>query len=188
MVLTMDAWYSKFFSRGTAPKLQKALIKAEQGDAEAQYGLGLMFGNSPGETQDFVQAAQWYLKAANQNHSLAQFNLGIMYAKGQGVALDAVEAARWLQRAADLGDAGAQFNLGLIRHRDSVSGGSVAAESRIEAYKWYHLAAEQGYKGSEAARETVTFTMTHAEVTEANRRATRLAEKIPTPLPHGIPE
>jgi TPR repeat protein len=44
-------------------------------------------------------------------------------------------------------------------------------ESRIEAYKWFHLAAAQGYKGSAAACERVTLGMTREEVTDGNQRA-----------------
>ena len=49
--------------------------------------LGVKFARE-GAAQDYAQAAQWYLKAADQSHSLAQFNLGIMYAAGQGVPRD----------------------------------------------------------------------------------------------------
>lgn len=176
-------WYKKFISGAPKPDLQGTLNKAELGDADAQFGLGLKYGNSLGDSLDFEQAAQWYRKAAAQNHALAQFNLGVMYAKGQGVPLDDAESARWLKKAADLGDAGAQFSLGMRCHRDSVGGNQNAMESRIEAYKWYHLAAEQGYRGSIAARETLTFTMTHAEVAEACHRAALWTDNLSSALP-----
>jgi TPR repeat protein len=44
-------------------------------------------------------------------------------------------------------------------------------ESKIEAYKWLHLAAAQGFQGSEAACETVALVMTREEVADGNRRA-----------------
>jgi TPR repeat protein len=48
---------------------------------------------------------------------------------------------------------------------------STAPESKIEAYKWYHLAASQGYKDSAAACDTLTLNMTSAEVADGNHRA-----------------
>jgi TPR repeat protein len=163
-------WYRKLIShRPVSGLLVTQAKKAEEGDAEAQFGLGLKFAN--GEAQDYLQAAQWYRKAADQNHSLAQFNLGMMYAQGQGMAPDEGEAVRWIRRAAEQGDAAAQFNLGSRYHRASVSGLEMdAAESRIEAYKWFQLAAAQGYKNSLLTCEPVTLRMTHDDVAEGNDR------------------
>src|SRR5689334_19428800 len=64
-----------------------ALQKAECGDAEAQFGLGLRF-SVDGHMQDLPKAAEWYRRAASQNHPLAQFNLGIMLSHGQGIKRD----------------------------------------------------------------------------------------------------
>jgi TPR repeat protein len=46
-----------------------------------------------------------------------------------------------------------------------------ASESRIEAYKWLRLAADQGYAASEAACECLALLMTLESVTDATRRA-----------------
>ena len=43
-------------------------------------------------------------------------------------------------------------------------------ESKIEAYKWFHLAANQGYQGSIAAFETLTLSLTREQVTDGNQR------------------
>ena len=59
-----------------------------------------------------------------------------------------------------------------------------AAESRIEAYKWFQLAAAQGYKNSEGAYVTLTFKMTCADVAEAIARVARFsAVNALKPLP-----
>ncbi|MEW6560686.1 MAG: tetratricopeptide repeat protein, partial [Pseudomonadota bacterium] len=58
---------------------------ADQGDADAQYNLGVMYANGQGVPQDYAQAASWFRKAADQGYAAAQNNLGIMYANGQGV-------------------------------------------------------------------------------------------------------
>lgn len=165
-------WYRKLFSRTPVPPCKSTQSSADEGDAEAQFALGIKFGVGEGASQDFPQAARWYRKAADQNHRLAQFNLGMMYAMGQGMPQDDATAASWMRRAADGGDVGAQFNLGMRCHRASISGPPAEiAESRIEAYKWLHLAAAKGYMDSEACCERVTVDMTPADVTEGNHRA-----------------
>ena len=58
---------------------------AEQGDADAQYNLGLMYDKGYGVPQDYGQARQWYEKAAAQGKTNAQYNLGVLYVNGHGV-------------------------------------------------------------------------------------------------------
>jgi TPR repeat protein len=146
--------------------------KAEAGDAEAQFSLGLRYGSAVGTALDFVQAARWYTLAADQDHALAQFNLGVMFAQGQGVPQSDAKAAIWTRKAAEGGDAGGQYNLGMRCHRASVDPLRHGAfESRIEAYKWLLLASVQGYADSLTARQRLTLTMTAAEVEEGNQRA-----------------
>jgi TonB family protein len=75
---------------------------ADQGDASAQYTLGLLYSEGQGVPQDFGQAVAWYRKAADQGNADAMFNLGSMYAKGAGVRQDYVEAHKWCDLAAAL--------------------------------------------------------------------------------------
>ena len=42
---------------------------AEQGNAEAQYNLALVYANGQGVPQDYKQAAKWYTKAAEQGNA-----------------------------------------------------------------------------------------------------------------------
>lgn len=72
---------------------------AEQGDANAQYNLGLMYDNGYGIKQDYAQAVSWYRKAAEQWNADAQYNLGNMYSDGQGVRQSHSEAMIWWQKA-----------------------------------------------------------------------------------------
>ena len=48
---------------------------AEQGNAEAQYRLGLSYYNGEGVPKDYAQAAFWWRKAAEQGEDTAQYNL-----------------------------------------------------------------------------------------------------------------
>ena len=55
---------------------------AEQGDAVAQYFLGLLYYNGFGVVQDYQQALKWYTLSAEQGDSDAQYNLGVIYSNG----------------------------------------------------------------------------------------------------------
>ena len=68
---------------------------AEQGNAPAQFNLGVMYLNGRGVPQDYAEAARWYRKAAEQGFADAQFYLGAMYGDGQGVPQDYIQAHMW---------------------------------------------------------------------------------------------
>ncbi|OLV23195.1 hypothetical protein BOO17_04845 [Haemophilus influenzae] len=87
---------------------------AEQGDAQAQGGLGMMYERGLGVKQDDFKAVNWYRKAAEQGDADAQLNLGAMYAIGRGVKQDGVEAVKWFRKAAEQGNADAQAILGFL--------------------------------------------------------------------------
>jgi len=94
--------------------LQLTRARAEQGDAEAQNSLGVMYDHGLGVPEDDAEAVTWYRRAAEQGLAVAQFNLGWMYAEGEGVPRDYVEAMTWFRLAAEQGYAPAQGNLGVM--------------------------------------------------------------------------
>ena len=51
---------------------------AEQGDAFAQYNLGVMYANGDGVPQDDKIALKWFTLAAEQGHAGAKTNLSIL--------------------------------------------------------------------------------------------------------------
>lgn len=183
VLIVEKPWYRKLFDRSREPTLESTQSRADHGDAGAQFCLGLKYAAGEGEALDNVQAAHWYQKAAEQSHALAQFNLGMMYAHGQGMPRDDAKATVWFKKAADQGDAGAQYNLGMRYHRASGAAvSSEALESKLEAFKWFHLAAAQGYKGSDAACERVTLSMSREELADGARRAADFVATMPNPL------
>ena len=111
---------------------------AEQGDADAQFHLGVMYESGQGVLRNDAEAIKWYRKAAEQDDAVAQFNLGIMYTKGEGVSPNHAEAALWYRLAADHGLAGAQFNLGMM----SAEGQGVS-QDYVQADMWLTLATSQ---------------------------------------------
>ena len=88
---------------------------AEQGDAAAQFNLGVMYDRGEGVPQDDGEALLWYRKAAEQGHAAAQFNLGNMYRYGRGVPDDYIQAYAWLNLAAAQGDGDARDGRAALR-------------------------------------------------------------------------
>lgn len=185
MLLSMALlpWFQQWFARTQQSSNLKAIqAAAEEGDAEAQFTLGLSCCGESEASQDLEQAVRWYRKAADQDHAPAQFNLAMMLAGGKGVPRDEATALTWTRRAAEGGDAGAQYALGSRYHRNSMDRRQMDdVEARIEAYKWFHLAAAQGYKDSVAACERVTLGMTREEVVDGNQRVAAFVVRKPAP-------
>ncbi len=166
------SWVRQLLNRPPRAASENTQAKADDGDAEAQFTLGLKFASGGPAILDYSKAAHWYLMAAKQHHALAQFNLGLMFAGGQGVAQDDAKSLMWMRMAASQGDAGAQHHLGVRHRRDSFEGlPKDALESNLEAYKWFHLAAAQGYRASDTARDGVAIGLTLEQVSEGNQRA-----------------
>lgn len=88
---------------------------AEQGNAAAQYNLGLLlFQGGKGVQRNDKKAVAWYRKAAEQGYADAESELGYMYEIGGGVKQNTKEAARWYRKAADQGNVNARNSLGDI--------------------------------------------------------------------------
>jgi TPR repeat protein len=116
----------------TAMKLWRPL--AEQGNAAAQYEVGILYAEGKGVATSDVIAAAWFQRAADQGVAAAQYNLGVSYAEGLGLAKDDAAAAKWFRRAADQGMAYAQLNLGLM-----YAAGRGVPQDNVEAVKWLEL-------------------------------------------------
>lgn len=93
------------------PDLQDVMRRAEAGQAEAQYQIGLAYQLGLNVERDFVQARTWFARAAGQGHARAQGGLGFLLLLGQGGPKDLREAERLLRAAADQGEASALANL-----------------------------------------------------------------------------
>ena len=88
---------------------------AEEGDANAQFNLGLLYLDGHGVPQSYAEATTWFRRAAEQDYTQAQHNLGAMYGTGQGVKRDYVQAYKWLNICA------AKGNAGCITQRDLIA-------------------------------------------------------------------
>ena len=117
---------------------------AKNGDAEAQYNLGVMYDNGLGVLQDYKEAFHWYRLATEQGYTEgkikiynlakksipqalsilindaenrvteAQNKLGEVYLEGKGLPQDYVLAHMWFNLA------GSQINEDAIRNRNTL--------------------------------------------------------------------
>ena len=134
---------------------------ADAGDAESQYGLGMMYGNGFGVAMDDALALKWYGLAAEQGHSGAMCNLAIMHQNGWGVPLNEEEAVRLYSLAAEQGVAEAMLSLGRHFAMDFSD-----AYDPLEAYKWFSLAALHNDIDSASKRDMIADKLTVEQVAE----------------------
>ena len=174
LMTTLTVWagdyedgLAAFERKDYATAVEKFTTSAEQGDAAAQFNLGIIYDQGLGVAQDYVQAVRWYKLAAEQGDASAQFNLGVMYDEGQGVAQDYVQAVRWYKLAAAQGHADAQFNLALMHEL-----GQGVAQNYIQAHVWFNLAAAQGHKEAVESRNRAAKQMTPQQIAQAQKLAT----------------
>ena len=98
-----------------------------------------------------------------------------MYAHGKGIPKDEDKAVELFRKAAMQGNVTSQYNLGSI-----YSGEESALKDDVEAYAWLTVVNSDG-NGNEAAKKALEFLqskLTQEELTDANRRATKLSSEI----------
>jgi hypothetical protein len=147
--------------------------RAEQGDARAAFGLGLLYDIGEGVGQDAAAARSWYRRAAEAGHVLAEFNLGVMSDSGTGAARDPTEAALWYARAAAHGYARAEYDLAQLYQT-----GEGVPRNLDMAARWYALAAGHGLPAA---------ALKLASLREGKRRATISPETTSSTLAPAVP-
>ena len=145
---------------------------AEQGDAVAQFNLGLMYDKGEGVPQDDKAAVQWYRRAAEQGHADAQNNLGVMHANGEGVPQDDQAAVQWFRRAAEQGLPAAQAKLGGM-----YAIGRGVPQDDVYAHMWANIAASGGDKNAIELRNLIAEAVTPFQITEAQKLARECIRK-----------
>lgn len=151
---------------------------AEQGNASAQFFLGVMYGMGQGAPQDYAESLMWFRNAAEQNNPNAQACLGIMYGQGRGVKQDFAEAAKWYRKAAEQNNANSQNNLAALYGE-----GRGVPKDPVQAYLWYNLAAAQGFEDSAKLRDEVARKMTSNQLRHAQELTRNWKPKSVAPQP-----
>ena len=121
--------------RAPAKSLPDLRKLAAQGDADAQWQMGVRYHNGEGVPRDDVQAMQWFLRAADQGHVTAQATLGAYYWAGRGVPQDLSKAYFWSALALADGDENSKSRLeGLASQMTRTQ----ISAARQQAEVWIH--------------------------------------------------
>lgn len=135
---------------------------AEQGHAESQHNMGILYNYGLGTAVDMEEAARWYGLAADQGNANAQTKLGIFFAQGLGVTQDYARSVRWFREAAEQMNAEAQYNLGVL-----YATGKGVEKDLVQALMWLNLAHGAGVKQAARPRENLMAAMAPEDVEEA---------------------
>jgi len=125
-------------------------LAAEQGVADAQFNLGLMYYEGEVVPQNYKIAVKWFTLAAEQDYARAQYNLGLMYVE-QGVF---------------------QSLLALIF--DDEQG---VLQDNVYAHMWANISASNGNESAIELRDLLEQKMTSADISEAQKLARECVAK-----------
>ncbi|GBO90188.1 tetratricopeptide repeat protein [Marinobacter salsuginis] len=113
---------------------------ADNGNADAQLLMGVMYIRGLGVSKDASKAYDMYLKAAEQGQAAAMHNLASMHYRGEGIPINFNEAREWNRKAAETGLTIAQHDYAAML--ESGVGGSRDING---ALRFYQMAARGGY-------------------------------------------
>ncbi|MCU4677221.1 sel1 repeat family protein [Catenovulum sp. 2E275] len=120
--------------------LSKMRIQAKNGDAQAQFKLGLEYYLAELVTQDLPLALKWLNLAAKQNHQNALNLLAYFYLVGEGVEQNTEQAIKLYLQSAELGNAQAYYQLAELYLKGE------QVEQNIElAIEYFERSANLGY-------------------------------------------
>ena len=148
------------------PVIEATAVMAEQGDAKAQFELGMALRDRQSSPRDLALAYAWLEKSARQGYADAQYVLGAMHVAGKGTLQSFPLAVEWFERAAQQNHAEAQFNMGRMYRR-----GHGVELNNVKAYMWFNLAAAQGHDRAREARDNLLPLLTPEQIKAAQRES-----------------
>lgn len=124
--------------------LYELMIKAEQGHAESQYQLGMMYTLQGKWLWDYQEGYGWFLKAAKGGHVEAKYMAGIGKTLGRGTEKDLSGAANLFAQAAKMGHPRAQYQFGMAHLN-----GAGVQKDKYWGRQWIEQAAWNNHKNSQ---------------------------------------
>jgi len=138
--------------------LDKALPRAQNGDAAAQTLVAEMMTRGLGVKLDRKAAAFWYGQAANGGDAAAMFKYALLLMEGRDVPQDKPKADEFMRKAADAGNAEAQFNWAQI-----VVTANPGENGLRMALPYYEKSAEHGIADAQYAVSQLYMTIKDIE-------------------------
>ena len=150
-------------------------LGAYEGNAEAQYNLGVLYLEGHGVERNIEQAREWFMRAAEKSHVEAQYNLGVeLCCSGR----DTKKAVAWLCRATKQNHFDAPYQMA------NIYTGSVREDGKMVksfdsgyydlsfSYMWYTVAMAQGHDAAARGRSKLEGRMTREQIMQGKRWAT----------------
>lgn len=88
--------------------------RAATGEATAQRELAMAYMTGNGTDVDYIQAREWFAKAAEQGDALAQANLGSLLVFAKGGPKDVKGGVDWFEKAIAQNNSAAQYNYAIL--------------------------------------------------------------------------
>jgi hypothetical protein len=136
-------------SQTQAPKenFHQLLAKAQSGDPDAEYRLGLLYHRGSPETpKDETKATEWFRRSAEKGDPKGENALGIAYMQGDGVAKDDKASFDWVYKSALQGNPKGEAALWVFYHR-----GAGTPKNESEGLHWLVSSAQNGYPAAQVA-------------------------------------
>jgi SH3-like domain-containing protein len=149
---------------------------AAEGNADAQYALGVAYFTGEGVSRDLNDSMKWFEKAANSGNVQAMFNLGAAYWEGKGTRQSYAEAVRWWGKSAAAGQSSAQYNLGLAYYL-----GKGAEQDLDKALQWIRQSAESGHTGAQKVLGVIEKELAQIETPEIEAPQPEKTNSQPAP-------
>ncbi|QSX36624.1 tetratricopeptide repeat protein [Shewanella sedimentimangrovi] len=154
----------------TALKVAHIELRAQEGDKDAEYLLGLMYLSGRHVGRDLTQGLDWINKAAEAEHLKAQQTLADLHFEGQLVQRNLQLAEHWYLHMGERGERWANFRLGFIY----AAGGDGIKRNCGKAVERFSLAGDQVSLGNVA---WILATCPEAEYRDGNKALT-LAQQL----------
>ena len=142
----VDEAYGAFQRGFYLTALDKALPRAQLGDAAAQTLIAELLARGLGVRQDVDKAVFWYSKAADGGDPNAMFKYALLLMEGRFVKKDKAKADELMKKAADAGNSLAAFNWAqlLVAEKPGPDG-------LKNALPYYEMSASKGIADAEYA-------------------------------------
>jgi TPR repeat protein len=183
-IILVCCWFTAYpaaatFNEGVKAFQEKDYAKAlkyfeplaKKGQANAQFGLGLLYRNGLGVRKNLRKAYDLYKSSAVQGYAKAQYNLAILtlsLAKNNN-DFNKSDAIAWLKLAAQQDIVRAQYFLGMFYWE----GKHGLEADDVLAYMWVYIAASNFHPQSVSKLKIMKKQMTVDKINQATKLASR---------------
>ena len=135
---------------------------AANGDAKANYNLGIMYRDGLGVKKDDVQSLIHFIEAAESRHILGNYAVGLAFLQGRGSNVDVETALYYLKEATLLGHALSPVEMGRIYFE-----GGLTERDVVAAHFWWSVARDRNAPVAKESLNSLNQQMTEAQKEQA---------------------